>query len=765
MKKKSFVVLFSALACCIFLVVGLLFFVLRNNFQPIEKPDSTTQNDKVGQKTPELVKSFAVTDSSQFESEIASIQLAKYGQIGFSNATFKDKNTIEAIAYQEIGGMQKISLDAEKLNVITKNPFELLNLDGIREENKSFLLREQKVNVSSIDGEYLIMRDSDRNFEIYSIADQSLVSKIPSDIKVVDQKDKTEFNLQYYRGLLSSSAFNVKSNIAAVQTENQIKIYDLQSAQLKSTLNITKLQPSKVLEKLLADKNQDGFAYTFAFVGGFDTKMAFSPDGSKLAVMRQQLDLESTDNSFTTSTVVDIYDLNNKKKETIYDNSTSRQPQSDSDKATNGIIKFDKSGANVIFSLPQRDVAIYNFTSKTLVQYTGSQTLITAIAVNDNSNILAIGDVSGYINVWDIDRQKLLKSFKAHNNNIALLEFAKDSKSLLSLGAFDQKLSLWGRKQEQKPSQNIINPLFDIQTSDVQNPNVFTDDFVFSKDSKKLYTTNYQQEVQMWDLETQKKIWSQKNSENTDIGLSDDGSRLVVVGPNDGATTLNAVTGQVIMTKGLCPQRHQRVIAMNPNSDSFVINCEVGLIVYDIDTLEQINIITLGARRGFGFSKDGKYFISAGDFESDNIMEIYDSNFKLIKDIQKQDYNPASLVVDTFLIADSISFSPDNSTIAAYSPREFLSLFDYTTYEKKANLVLPDSADINSVAFHPNNIHVVTGDRNGGINIWNIRSGSILQTVLYPGEIKKVLFSPDGTKMIVAGESGLVKVFDVNAGN
>jgi len=784
MKKKSFVTLFTVLTVCVFLVVGLLFLVLKNNFNSPEGNLQTAQTNQTASKTQNLKPNVEPLDPKKFDTEIASAQLSK-SKLGFSRALFNDDNTINAIAYQDLIGIQKQTLGIEKLNVIESKPLQLLDLGDI---NDNFL-REKEENLSVVKDGYLVKKNSARNFEIYNIEEEKLISTIPSGIKTTDQSDSESNNLQTYRELLSSYDFNFKTNLAAIQVDNQIKIYDLKSAKLRSTLEITKLEPSRFLDKLIADKNEEGFAFMFAYIGGFDVRMSISPKGDKLAVMRQELDLGAlggTDSIFKTTTVVDIYDLNTGNVDNIFTKTTSNeQPSDDNDKATMGIIEFSQDSESVFFTLPQRDVAMYNFASKTLKEFDNQQILITAIAVDKNSNILAAGNANGFINIWDINQNKSVSSFKAHNGYIAKLDFADDSTSLLSLGDYDHKLSLWGHKQIQDATNELITPLFNLSTTDVQMDGLATDDFVISKDGRYLYTINYEQEVQKWDLETRKKIWSQKNYKNDVIALSNDGSRLLILGLGDQITankitSLNTLSGQIILTKDLCKQTSRDyVIAMNPNENTFVINCEIALVVYDVNTLEQTDaeVVATGERNTLGFSPDGKYFISdiegnyfddgEDNFNDINIMEIYDSDFKLIKEIKQGDYNPKGDFDATFLVASSISFSPNNNLIAAYSQtaRESISLFDYTTYQKVANFILPYSTYIKSVAFHPNNILLAIGDTNGRINIWNIRLESIVQTLSYPGEIKKVLFSPDGSKLVVAGESGLVKVFEVRAGN
>jgi WD40 repeat protein/transcriptional regulator with XRE-family HTH domain len=115
-----------------------------------------------------------------------------------------------------------------------------------------------------------------------------------------------------------------------------------------------------------------------------------------------------------------------------------------------------------------------------------------------------------------------------------------------------------------------------------------------------------------------------------------------------------------------------------------------------------------------------------------------------------------------------VTFSPDGSRIAVANTRGsnegWVSIWDVVTGEML--LALPDqNAFVNSVAFSPDGIHIVTTSDDQTARIWDANTGEELLT--FYGQtinVTNAAYSPDGTRIATAIGNGQVRVWDAATG-
>ena len=72
--------------------------------------------------------------------------------------------------------------------------------------------------------------------------------------------------------------------------------------------------------------------------------------------------------------------------------------------------------------------------------------------------------------------------------------------------------------------------------------------------------------------------------------------------------------------------------------------------------------------------------------------------------------------------------------------------------------------DVKSVAFSPNGEHIVTGDKQGNVSVWNVENGDRLMTMSNNFTTRGVAFSPDGRRIVSGDDSGTVSVWNAETG-
>ncbi len=119
-----------------------------------------------------------------------------------------------------------------------------------------------------------------------------------------------------------------------------------------------------------------------------------------------------------------------------------------------------------------------------------------------------------------------------------------------------------------------------------------------------------------------------------------------------------------------------------------------------------------------------------------------------------------------FLAADfySLSFSPDNRTLAAGTLGEAL-LYDLTDLEAEPlSLAVTDGVHVQAIAYSSDNRTVAAGGDDGLVYLWDTANPEAVPIVLegHEAPIRDLLFMPDGTTLITGSEDSTLHVWDMN---
>lgn len=111
----------------------------------------------------------------------------------------------------------------------------------------------------------------------------------------------------------------------------------------------------------------------------------------------------------------------------------------------------------------------------------------------------------------------------------------------------------------------------------------------------------------------------------------------------------------------------------------------------------------------------------------------------------------------------SLAWSPDGATLAVSTGEQVHLLAGESLVERRQ---LDTSVFTRTLVFHPNLPGVMaSGDNAGGIRIWDINSGDLLQALqAHPKGVNRVAFQPGGNLLATAGNDAQVWLWDLTTG-
>jgi WD40 repeat protein len=73
--------------------------------------------------------------------------------------------------------------------------------------------------------------------------------------------------------------------------------------------------------------------------------------------------------------------------------------------------------------------------------------------------------------------------------------------------------------------------------------------------------------------------------------------------------------------------------------------------------------------------------------------------------------------------------------------------------------------DVRTVTFSPDGTRLAVAGRNGRIRVWNVETGSEERNIKTDGRrIRAMAFAPDNRRLATAGDSSAIRVFDISTG-
>jgi WD40 repeat protein len=241
----------------------------------------------------------------------------------------------------------------------------------------------------------------------------------------------------------------------------------------------------------------------------------------------------------------------------------------------------------------------------------------------------------------------------------------------------------------------------------------------FSSDGKTLVVAGFQGVVRIYDTATTKELRRIKTEPRSSCVpvISTDNRKLAWQDGERKVKVWNMADGTEVASFDIPELGRNRQLAWTPDGKRLAFAAEKGVIIWDIAAQKEIHrianpdapsLITIQIGR-ITFSPDGKLLAisRAGGAE---LFEVATG---------KRLHQPAGLALARTL---ALAFAPDGATVAATAVEDpAVHLWESAT--GKPLLRIKAANHTESLSFAPDSNHLLIGDRNGTVHVWNTKNG------------------------------------------
>lgn len=350
-----------------------------------------------------------------------------------------------------------------------------------------------------------------------------------------------------------------------------------------------------------------------------------------------------------------------------------------------------------------------------------------ASTLSPDGNLLAIGNGSGAINLWDLRTGNRFSTFKAHSDRLSGLTFSPDGRTLVS-GSDDSKIHLWDvatQKREATLTQSFAAYAL-----------------AYSPDGKMLVSGSWDATIRLWDADTGNQIAIITGHPHfvEEMAFAPDGN--IAAGTARGVTRLwYANTSSLHLPNKEIRSRPISILAFSNNSKT--------LFSMSGFTIQALNVVT-----NHNLLKQtmntGKRGYSSIAFSTDRTKVAASTIDKKIRIWDIASGDELMMIRPGFKNAIiALAFSPDGKTLAGAGKDGPIRAWSTTT-RKLLFTLNGHTKRVESLAFSPDGKTLASGSWDGTMRLWDIETKTQISQRAngFMGGIIEVQFSLDGKTVV-----------------
>lgn len=338
---------------------------------------------------------------------------------------------------------------------------------------------------------------------------------------------------------------------------------------------------------------------------------------------------------------------------------------------------------------------------------TGKNVYVPSIAFTRDGALLASGDSTGAVRLWDTTTHRQIGA-TLNSNRSGSLAFAPDG-TTLAVAGYTPLIRLWN-------TTPVIGTPIQGHTGSVNA-------IAYSPDGGTIVTAGDDETLQLWDAKTRNRIGVRLTGHTGPIigaAYSPDGS-LVATTSGDGTL---------------------RVWDARSRQPKMAVATEPGLYV------------------STAFSPDSTMLAVAGEKGPVRLIRVADGSSTPLTGADNPNYSLPSSGKTSGPANVWVAFSPrDNAVAAAYGDE--VRMWNITTGQQIGKPFSGHAGLLTSMAFSPDGTKLATGSKDETVRLWDIATHELIGTPLtgHRGTVSSLAFSRDGATLASVGEDG-VRLWD-----
>ncbi len=459
------------------------------------------------------------------------------------------------------------------------------------------------------------------------------------------------------------------------------------------------------------------------------TSIAFSPDGSRLAVADK-------------SAMITVFDVAGGTIEAQFGVFSEN---------TDAWLSFTPDGQSIVDASGDGNVRVWNIAdaavSVTFEQETSF--IYTAAVISPDGTTAVSGDYNGDIYWWDLATGALKATYNAGAGQVWSLAFMPDGQRIL-VGYDDSSIQMYDlvTQTEILRLREHTNIVWSIDVS---------------ADGQTAISGGYDNNIIFWDLNSGGVIRIFRGHNTTVYGVAFINNRQFFSGSVDGTLRVWDIINsaelarQPDFTGFYAPGGMQIFQTADGQPRLLAAGADNSLQIRDLATGSILTTfpvdVALGNVRAVAINSDQTQVAASTDGGTAILFAVADGSLLHTLTLPEQQFR-------------GISFSPDGQLIALGAENDLTVLWDTGTGEIVREINNAGAQRTWSARFSPDGTRLVTADTSGNITLWDAATGERrLRLEGHSGAIYSAIFSADGSQILSSSQDRTIRLWDATTGN